>query len=415
MRSYTKPRDVPNARRRRQLNEDLSAHRPSFGKKKLVSSFVRTPTNPSVDDCKGRLSRCGEQRKKMKESKTPGQLLQHLNTAVSQKLVDASVVGAAMQTCGYNHWWDALAKVRSIQKSLNIQLYPIERNIYITALTRAVSGGAYDVVPERRRQILQLAKDMWYGVESAADSDTFNSGLGAALNVCVVAKEREALSWADELWDWAKSERFQLHDKLYLDYLKVLESFRLHDRVDKLLFELNVKSVDHVFLGAMTNIATKHFDWQRADALWGNIVKRRGVKPICINYSAWAKVHMLCGRPMRAAQIFDDMFSAGLKGDDKVPEDRVQALLIMCHSSPTPLNVGRLQEAVAMGDTLIQTGSSTLIKKNWHRMKSLARRFQSNPTSFKLHDVIVEWKAKTQSLMKDWPNYAAGNNYLDGR
>merc|ERR1712216_904093 len=215
--------------------------------------------------------------------------------------------------------------------------------------------------------------------------------------------------WAEELWAWAKGERFRLDDKLHRDYIIVLESFGLYDRVDALLTKPT--RADYVFLSGLMNIAAEHYDWQRADALWDRIVKQFGVKPNDIANSSWSKVHLLCGRPMIATQILDDF---GLEGiTDHSAEEYVQALLVVCHSSPTSANVDRLQHAMKMGSLVIQRDGTILKKRNWTRLTNVARLFISNPKSFMLHDVLIEWKAKTQSVMKSWPNYSAGSKYLD--
>jgi len=247
----------------------------------------------------------------------------------------------------------------------------------------------------------------------ASDSDTFNSGLGAALCLCIVVNGSEALSWAEELWNWASNERFQLDDGKYQDYMRLLENYMLYDRVDELLFIWKDR-ITNVFLGGMMDIAAKHSDWKRADTLWDVIVNKLGVKPTAIQICAWSKTHLLCGRPTVAAQILDTLFRSDVQHkNDKHATEYVQAFLLVCHSSPTPTNIDRLQQAVETGSYLIQKDSSRSIKHDWHRLKSVARRLQTAPASLMLHDVLVGWNAKTQSVMKNWPNHAASSNYLN--
>jgi len=166
MRSYSKPEHVPNATRQKHLDRPLPYGRRSLGRKKQLSNFMTVPTNPDVDDKTGRTNHYGTQRRDMKLARSPEQLLLRFNKAVSNKAVDASVVAAAMQTCGYQRWWGALSEVRAVQKASTLRLNQIARNIYITALTRAASGSKYGVVPERRQELLKLAKEAWYEVAS---------------------------------------------------------------------------------------------------------------------------------------------------------------------------------------------------------------------------------------------------------
>ena len=45
-------------------------------------------------------------------------------------------------------------------------------------------------------------------------------------------------------------------------------------------------------------------------------------------------------------------------------------------------------------------------------MQALAKSFLAQPNDLRLHDLLVEWKAKELSVMSQWKNFRAGGNYL---
>eukprot|EP00415_Alexandrium_ostenfeldii_P001417 UN1417 len=170
--------------------------------------------------------------------------------------------------------------------------------------------------------------------------------------------------------------------------------------------------VDHALLGALVNAAGERRDWQRAEDLWQKLVRDYGVKPTDIEHAALSKAHMLCGRVREALQVYDEVDEDVLNANFKYVGDRAQLLLLMCHSSPSKPNLHRLQRAFDLGEKTIRRERSRYVASDWDKMKRVAQRLQSNAESVKLQDVLIEWKAKTQSVMKQWPNHAGGSLYL---
>lgn len=413
MRSTSKPEEIPLSARRRLVNRPNTHKRPSSGKSNRIAKVVTLPVSPEFDDPKGRTRAAGAARRRIKGATSPHDLRKQVDIACQQQIADASIIGAAIQVCGYNQWWNTLLRIRSLSKEMKICLGPIVRNQYITALARSASGKKFGIIPERQQELLRLGKEAWDEIEPAQDSDTFNSGLGAALKLCAVANEPTALSWAIELWEWACIQSFQVNALGYSQYVGVLESYRMYDRVDRMIAESGVATwTNVVLLGSLINIAAEHRDWHRADTLWQRLVHEYGISGNSIAYSAWAKAHMLCGRPSEAAQIFDEMVSKGLEECSTTAADHLQALLIVCHSLPSPENIGRVQQALIRGECVMEQESSRHATSTWSKLKSIASRLQSRSTSVRFHDVLVEWKAKTQSSMKEWPNHQSGTKYL---
>merc|ERR1711907_858689 len=68
-------------------------------------------------------------------------------------------------------------------------------------------------------------------------------------------------------------------------------------------------------------------------------------------------------------------------------------------------------EAMRMGEQILRDASQ-LQQNTLSKMRSVAARMKSSPSSVGLHDVLLEWKAR-QSSMAKWKNYRAGTAYLD--
>jgi len=56
--------------------------------------------------------------------------------------------------------------------------------------------------------------------------------------------------------------------------------------------------------------------------------------------------------------------------------------------------------------------ASTWERKEWEQLKLVVQRLQTTPKTRRLRDILIEWKAKTLSVMKSWPNHHEGTNYL---
>ena len=57
-------------------------------------------------------------------------------------------------------------------------------------------------------------------------------------------------------------------------------------------------SPDEVLLGGLLQEAAAHFNWKRADDIWQLFQTQHQVKPNFLTYTAYAKAHLLAGRPM---------------------------------------------------------------------------------------------------------------------
>ena len=155
-------------------------------------------------------------------------------------------------------------------------------------------------------------------------------------------------------------------------------------------------------------------DWQRAEVLWEAFLRKQ-VKPNIICHVALAKVHLLAGRPGRVLKIFHnesiDLVSA-MSQFPRVATLYGQALLVVYHSSLDLAAMKRLEEFLMLALDKCRKGSKN-IKEDLLKMRQVLNRLSSTPEQLYLRDVLIEWKAKEQSVMAEWENFPAGSNYLE--
>jgi len=341
-------------------------------------------------------------------SKSPRQLLQHVQEAIKCGHVDASVISVAMKRCGGARWWDALVQVRDMQKNAGVPSDVILQSIFLTALAACCRGvRGFDVVRGRCTRILMLGKQVW------TEASPNLLSLTSALKLCMAVEDLRGFEWAEVLWFWAGKEGHQSHWMAYMLYVQILATYKYPERVDELLLELKSidfeGSMDHL-LASLIDIAGKHHECERADELWHRFADMH-VAPNSIAYAAWAKAHLLCGRPDVAASKLDEMLRKGLTMDGRQAVEHAQQLLVTYHSSLSPSDLDRLLSALARGKALLKK-SSREVRQNWQRIQDAAQRLQSSSLTLHLQDVLIDWKSRTQSVMKDWDNYRAGSHYL---
>uniref|UniRef100_A0A7S1WD82 Uncharacterized protein n=1 Tax=Alexandrium catenella TaxID=2925 RepID=A0A7S1WD82_ALECA len=256
---------------------------------------------------------------------------------------------------------------------------------------------------------------MWEEVEPAADAATFNSGLGAALTLCTVADSAEGFSWGGELWRWASQQGFELDGLKLTAYARMLETYQHCKEVDSMIAagaSAGEAWIDHVLMGALVDAAGGRGHWQRAEDLWLRLVRDYRVKPTILQYTLFSKARMLSGRVLEALQVYDEVGEDGLNTSFVSVQGRAQLLLLMSHSSPSQPNLRKLQRAFDRGEKTIRREGNRHVAGDWDKMKRAAQRLQTNAESVRLRDVLIGWKAKTRSVMKQWPNHAGGSQYL---
>jgi len=140
-------------------------------------------------------------------------------------------------------------------------------------------------------------------------------------------------------------------------------------------------------------------------------VSAGGIKPENITYGTLAKTYLLSGRPHCAALVVEDMLAKGLELQPELAELHIQAMLVVGHSSLKHTDMQKLERTVRRGQPIIQK-ASRLQQETLKSMQGVIKKLKNNPSALKLHDVLVEWKAR-QSEMVKWLNHNAGSCYLD--
>ena len=420
LRSHSRPQEIPFSQRnrmlkRRQYSRPTGMPKGSKPSKQLF--FMTTPTDPKLNL---RENRTAPTRQTMKSSRSAKELLDRFKEAMDEGMVDRSVVGAAFQRCGNGRWWDTLFHIRNLQNESEIALTSIEERLLLHAVTSCLKcykcpGWEMEI---RKEKALQIGKNIWGGLwdhELPPSDEDFNCGLTNALKLCFHVGNEEAFMWADTLWKWSEQQSFQKNMVSYYAMLSVCEMQRRHDEVDKLLMECSERKfpLDEVLLGDLVARATTAFDCKRADVLWRTLVDQYQIQPNFLAYAAYSQAHMAAGNPQQALKIIDEMIQAG-RGpmNYKIALDYLQSLLIVCHSSMSPLHLERLSTFLQECGEIVRQRSAQSGKKQWTAMKMMSLKLISGGTP-RFKDLLFARHAKT-GIMKTWANHLAGSNYLPG-
>ena len=379
-------------------------------------NFLNSPTDPQM--LQGRSHAAKDIRGKIKRSRSWEEVMDLVNAAKAEGKLEASVFGAAMQTCGNFGSWEGLMKLRQLQHKEGTALYPIQRNIALTALTYSLKRGRkYAVVPNRAEAALEMAKQVWKEVEAATDKVNFNNGISSVLKLATCMDSDAACAWGLEIWSESKSAAFEKDHISFSTYLCFLEHYKRCDEVDALLEsdeEVVSRAVNYVSVGGLLNSISQRLDWERAEALWALFVVK-GIKLDFMCHYARAQVHLLAGRPLQAVQVLSssvsDFLSVIIKEDLRVAQLYSQALLVVCHSSLEPHVMKRLRSVLALA---LKKGASRPrnIRGDLFKMRTVLNKLLLKPQEVYLPDVLIEWKAKHQSAMAKWDRLPAGSNYL---
>ena len=136
----------------------------------------------------------------MKNAQTPAKLLKVLQEAESAKQIDSSVVGAAVQHCGFQRWWYALLDVHQLQERQQLG-GGLGRRLLLSALARCVKDKTLNAaeLEARGRKALELGKQTWKSLPGLTSEVAFCSALGSAWDLCDAVSSKESLLWANEL------------------------------------------------------------------------------------------------------------------------------------------------------------------------------------------------------------------------
>ena len=297
--------------------------------------FLNCPTSPETNP-KGRSQGAASLRYQLKQCRSASRLLALLEQAVSEEKMEASVIGAAMQTCGYRCWWGTFLKVRAIQQEQAVLLFTVQLSIALTALAHCLKqGGKFGALQQRKLEVFAMARDIWQEV-TATDKPTgtedFNCSLSSAVKLARCVDTPEAREWGIEVWRQADAT-YRKSIITFGSYVHFLEHYKLRDEVDAILAEESLET-NCVVLGSLLDSAASWGDTARANHLWDLFVNQHGVSPNLLCHNAFAKAFLISGHPTLVTQILGPVVETACSEEDfNVLSTYVQSLLVVYQSS----------------------------------------------------------------------------------
>ena len=390
--SHSKPRHVsPSQRERAMLRPAETFKAPtgvSRGKhKKPATYFLASPTIPNKATSSQRNQRLSGRRASVKECKRPQQLLMHLSDAIAAEEADASVVAAAMQTCGHNYWWDTLMQVYGKAVDGNIQLGFIAMDIFMNAMAKCLQRsqcGSLELLA-RKDRALSLGKQTWRRMRTQSSEDDFRRSVTAAWRVCAEIGD-EALSWAEEVLTFCRTQKkYSLDIMAYAPLLCLLEQCRYQDRVDELVDEIVQRQgldLNEIVLGGLINAACT--DWKRVEKIWDLLVNIYHVQPNTLCFTARSKAHFLAGRPGAAAKILQGSQLDTLRAVAM----HLQSQLIVCHAELSKASKKKLKKCLARAQTADTSKDGRQLISELEQLIELSRQLLREPSSVRLPDLV---------------------------
>ncbi|CAE7677696.1 unnamed protein product [Symbiodinium sp. CCMP2456] len=419
--NHSRPQQVPPSKRERYLlrpAEDFVSHTGRTGAEKGEGlHFITSPLDPEGIPDTERSAAFSKWRAQLKSARTGHEVWARLELAASRNQVDASVLGAAMQKCGHQRWWTTLLAVYGMVAKEGIKLGNIARNIAMTAMASCLRDRKLSrkALAPRKLEALQLSKDLWEARSAPESELAYNRALSSAWDVCS-AVGPEALSWAGAIFRWSENFTFAKNVISYTSWLSLLEHCGKRQQVDNILCQSanwSTVSLNEVTLGNLVNEAAMAQNSSRADQLWSTLVGELGVKPNLICFAAHAKAHLLAGKPDKAIKVLDCMGDwAAVASNYQAIAIYLQALLILCHSAASGPDFKRLSMVLSGAVDVSFAKRGQKVKKEWQEMQSAGRNILSKGAPLTLHQILLHDGAKRWSVMKSWPDYPAGSNYL---
>ena len=376
--------------------------------------FLNSPTNGRSP---GRSQGAARLRQRIKDSKSWKGLRDLVKGGIEEGLGEASVFGAAVQTCGNRGWWEGFLELHQLCEDEGMKLDVVQRNIALDALSHLLKPeGKYGIDRERAFVALEMAKWYWEEVAPAQDTANFNIGLCSSLKLATCLDFHDARIWALSLWSEAHQAKFRKTHITYSAYIRFLEHYQQYHEVDALLQSTNrnvSRALNCVLLGSLLDCSAARGDWQRAEALWEFFMQKK-VQPNIMCQNTRAKVYLLAGQPAKACAVYENTHTSSIKSmrqDFRVANDYAQAWLILCHSSLAPDAIARLKEFLKRSLKKAPKGNRS-IRERLEKMKEVADKLSLKPEELKMRDILIDWKARELSVMAKWKNFKAGAQYL---
>eukprot|EP00913_Durusdinium_trenchii_P014785 g13867.t2 len=296
----------------------------------------------------------------LRSAPSPQALRRALRQAQEKRWLNGALVATAAQRCGEARWWEQLVEV--IEASRGLSLSPAQQRTVLLALASAGHG--------RGSEVLRLAVEVW-----TPPVDTL-----------------EAVVLPPEAWS---------SGTLPEQRLGLLELQQRYEEVDAMVRTLTPTA--WLLRNLLSADATLR-DWQRADELWAQMARAAPADGLA--YAAYAKVHLLCGRPGAGLEILDQIMHGDTYLDAQYAIDYLQMLLVVCHSHTDAVNLQRLR-----GSFLVSLSNSRGLQRHWDRLEALGHQLLATPyRAATVKDLLVT-RAAQESVMKDW-DFAPNSGYL---
>ena len=261
LRSNSRPREVCPARRQRMLK------RPSYDRPTGLNTQVNFLNCPTSGGTQGRTKEAGPLRRQLKMCRNPHKLMRMVRTAMSESMLEPSVLSSATQTCGYQGWWQELLALLQIQQEEELPLHPTSVNIALTALANCLKQrGAFGIIGSRAGVALSVAKQLWQERNAPKDSDSFNCALSSALKLATIMRSEAAHEWGLAVWGPEHLATFPISGITYSTYFQFLEQYQHCEEVDALL-DTMPHVLNYVVLSGLLSCVASRRDWRRAEKI----------------------------------------------------------------------------------------------------------------------------------------------------
>eukprot|EP00929_Paragymnodinium_shiwhaense_P009849 TRINITY_DN114217_c0_g1_i1.p1 TRINITY_DN114217_c0_g1~~TRINITY_DN114217_c0_g1_i1.p1 ORF type:complete len:297 (-),score=31.18 TRINITY_DN114217_c0_g1_i1:149-940(-) len=261
-----------------------------------------------------------------------------------------------------------------------------------------------------------MAKKVW---QAAGDLAKDKISLGAALSLCAVAaaehgdRNRLALKWTQELWQWASRTALPLDYLSYIPYLRVLEEHGQYECVDRLITQSKAAGWKPNFdlLGGLVHIAAEKYDQSRAEHLWMLMISDLGVTPNSLAYGAFIKSQLLAGKPRAVNNLIEKMREEGLEPCPKASQLHVTASLVLYHSSLARVD-RKVLEASLQRFGPIARSTARSFRDVFTAQERVAMSLLQTRPKVRLHDILLVCAVAKRSEMAKWRNHLPGSKYV---
>ena len=262
LRSHSRPHQVPASRREKKVLRPVNSFTSPTRRNGEPTNFLSAPSNPAGIPPSERNPRCSHWRARFKNCATAQQLWNLFGKAATARQLDSSVVGAAVQQCGTNRWWDTLMKVQALASHKDVEIKDMTSSMLLRALAACVhdcTDGTATPLAVRKEQALSMSMATWKQMSAPSSELAFTIRCGSAWKICS-AVGADAVPWAEEIYAWSRRQRFAVSILAYGPLLSLLEQSTKHDRVNQILHQIVQEeglALNEVILGGLIEAAGK--------------------------------------------------------------------------------------------------------------------------------------------------------------